>query len=124
MNARASFKQIGFGWWIACLLVAIFCTAVQGDQLIPLRETGPRDKRVNLLVLGDGYTAGQEAKFRTDAARFFDATLAGPYTIRSISMVMPPSLLQPRLGQRTKSLVRPKTRISNVNTSPTAGLEC
>jgi hypothetical protein len=80
MNARASFKQIGFGWWIACLLVAIFCTAVQGDQLIPLRETGPRDKRVNLLVLGDGYTAGQEAKFRTDAARFFDATLAGPYT--------------------------------------------
>ncbi|MFE9394273.1 M64 family metallopeptidase [Streptomyces flavidovirens] len=35
-------------------------------KVVPVQQTGPADKRFNLVVLGDGYTAGDMAGFRTD----------------------------------------------------------
>ncbi|MEE1754012.1 M64 family metallopeptidase [Streptomyces sp. SP18CS02] len=34
--------------------------------VVPVRTTGPADRRFNLVVLGDGYTAGQLPRFRAD----------------------------------------------------------
>ncbi|MFV0126825.1 M64 family metallopeptidase [Streptomyces sp. HMX112] len=34
--------------------------------VVPLQTTGPADKRFNLVLLGDGYTAGQLPEFRED----------------------------------------------------------
>src|SRR5215813_3126326 len=36
-----------------------------GDAtVVPIQVTGPPDQRLNLLVMGDGYTAGEMQKFR------------------------------------------------------------
>ncbi|MET9520485.1 M64 family metallopeptidase [Streptomyces sp. NPDC002994] len=35
-------------------------------KVVPVQQTGPADKRFNLVVLGDGYTAGDMAAFRAD----------------------------------------------------------
>ncbi len=64
---------------LACWLLGVLCLMAQADQLITLKETGPRDKRINILFLGDGYVAGQEGKFLDDVRRFVPAILDGPY---------------------------------------------
>lgn len=38
-------------------------------RVLPLFENGPPATKVDLLVLADGYASGDEAKFRSDAAR-------------------------------------------------------
>ncbi|MBT2492059.1 peptidase [Streptomyces sp. ISL-96] len=35
-------------------------------KVVPVQQTGPADKRFNLVVLGDGYTAGDMPGFRAD----------------------------------------------------------
>ncbi|GAA1510844.1 M64 family metallopeptidase [Streptomyces albidochromogenes] len=35
-------------------------------EVVPVQRTGPADRRFNLVVLGDGYTAGDMAAFRAD----------------------------------------------------------
>ena len=37
-------------------------------DLVPLIENGPRDKRINLVIVGDGYTASEQSTFLTDAS--------------------------------------------------------
>ncbi|HEY9375419.1 M64 family metallopeptidase [Streptomyces sp.] len=34
--------------------------------VVPIQTTGPADKRFNLVLMGDGYTAGELAEFRAD----------------------------------------------------------
>ncbi|MFZ1132243.1 MAG: IgA Peptidase M64 [Terriglobales bacterium] len=41
--------------------------------LLELQKMGDPATKVNLLVLGDGYTAGERGKFEKDARRFMDA---------------------------------------------------
>ncbi len=36
-------------------------------ETVPIIENGPRDKRINMVVLGDGFTSGQQASFIADA---------------------------------------------------------
>ena len=36
-------------------------------DLVPLLENGTKDKRINLVILGDGYTASEQAAFMQDA---------------------------------------------------------
>ncbi|MEV4945359.1 M64 family metallopeptidase [Streptomyces sp. NPDC053755] len=38
----------------------------EGATVVPVQTTGPADKRFNLVVMGDGYTADQMAEFRSD----------------------------------------------------------
>jgi hypothetical protein len=41
-------------------------------QLLEILKSGDPSKKVDLLVLGDGYTAGERSKFEKDARRFFE----------------------------------------------------
>ena len=41
-----------------------------------LQENGPPDRKVDLLILGDGYTAAEMAGFRADAAKMTEALFA------------------------------------------------
>lgn len=56
--------------------------AAQTGELVVIQETGPRDKRVNLVIIGDGYRAAEKNLF-LDHARVFakgvveDPPLAG-----------------------------------------------
>ena len=36
-------------------------------ETVPILENGPRDKRINMVILGDGFTAGQQGDFVADA---------------------------------------------------------
>lgn len=36
-------------------------------ETVPIIENGPRDKRINMVVIGDGFTAAQQANFIADA---------------------------------------------------------
>lgn len=36
-------------------------------ETVPIIENGPRDKRINMVVLGDGFTAAQQGNFIADA---------------------------------------------------------
>jgi hypothetical protein len=38
----------------------------ESATVVPVQTTGPADKRFNLVLLGDGYTAGQLPEFRAD----------------------------------------------------------
>src|SRR5690349_20846103 len=42
---------------------------VGSATLVPLQVTGPAAQRLNLVVLGDGYTAAEQGKFRADVDR-------------------------------------------------------
>ncbi|WP_255987858.1 M64 family metallopeptidase [Chitinolyticbacter albus] len=48
-------------------------------QLFEHKVNGGRDKRVNILFVGDGYLASQQAQFKTDVATFHNALLDGPW---------------------------------------------
>jgi hypothetical protein len=58
-------------WWIALVVAASLAVpATAGAQepgsatVVPLQITGPPEERLNLVVLGDGYTAAEMPKFR------------------------------------------------------------
>src|SRR4051812_13173928 len=57
LNYRLGCLAMGMLW-------AVQATAQVGELII-LKETGPRDKRVNMVIIGDGYTAGEKEKFKT-----------------------------------------------------------
>ncbi|MEV0452659.1 M64 family metallopeptidase [Streptomyces sp. NPDC050600] len=40
-----------------------------GATVVPVQSTGPADRRFNLVVMGDGYTAAELPKFRADVER-------------------------------------------------------
>ncbi|MEV7277431.1 M64 family metallopeptidase [Streptomyces sp. NPDC093111] len=44
-------------------------TAAGGATVVPVQSTGPADRRFNLVVMGDGYTAAELPKFRADVER-------------------------------------------------------
>ncbi|MEV5606742.1 M64 family metallopeptidase [Streptomyces sp. NPDC052225] len=45
-------------------------------QVTPLQKTGPSDGRLDLVIIGDGYTAAQQADFQEDAQSKLDAIFA------------------------------------------------
>lgn len=47
----------------------------QSPELIKVMETGPRDKRVNMVILGDGYTVLDKAKFQAHLKLVADGVL-------------------------------------------------
>ena len=48
------------------LMMSQLCFA-QVFETVPIIENGPREKRINMVVLGDGFTAAQQADFISDA---------------------------------------------------------
>jgi hypothetical protein len=57
----------------ALLLPAL--APAQTGELLVIKETGPRDKRVNMVITGDGYTAADKEKFKTHLQTVVDAIL-------------------------------------------------
>lgn len=47
-------------------------------DLVPLLENGTKDKRINLVILGDGYTAAEQSSFLQDATFVSDYLMNKP----------------------------------------------
>lgn len=54
------------------LLCAAFSTFAQHYQVDTLYKTGPRDNRINVVILGDGFTEAEMPKFVSEARKFAD----------------------------------------------------
>ncbi|MZE68070.1 M64 family metallopeptidase [Streptomyces sp. SID5789] len=48
-------------------------TAAQDGEVVPIAETGPTADRLDVTIIGDGYTAAQQEDFLTDARAKWDA---------------------------------------------------
>jgi len=80
-----------------------------GLETRALHKSGPPEKRLDVLVIGDGYTAAEQAKFWADAKRFAHALLANPtfgkhrqrINVRALYVPSPVSgVSEPRKGRR------------------------
>lgn len=80
--------------------------------LIPLQKMGDPAHKVDFLILGDGYTAGERAKFEKDARRFMEMLFKEePYKSRrkdfNVWGLCPPSresgISRPSTGQHRRS---------------------
>lgn len=47
--------------------MVLFFTAIGNAQVNKIKDAGPNDKRINFVVLGDGYTSAELGKFAFDA---------------------------------------------------------
>lgn len=47
----------------------------QTPEFMVVKETGPRDKRINIVILGDGYVAAERARFLTHLKTVADAVV-------------------------------------------------
>ncbi|PZU83105.1 MAG: peptidase M64 domain-containing protein, partial [Chryseobacterium sp.] len=61
-------------FYFLLILISGFSEA-QIFDLVPLVENGPKDKRINLVILGDGYTASEQSAFMEDATFVSDYLL-------------------------------------------------
>lgn len=61
------------------LMMSQLCFS-QVFETVPIIENGPRDKRINMVVLGDGFTAAQQGNFIADATTLINYIFAkSPY---------------------------------------------
>src|SRR5437764_1281572 len=60
------------------VLVILTGNAWAQGVLKTLRETGARDVRINIVILAEGYTAGQQGAFDFDAANMISTLLTDP----------------------------------------------
>ncbi len=61
------------------MLGGLMCA--QTFEVVPVLENGPRDKRINLVIMGDGYTSSQQATFTQDVANIANYLFSkAPYT--------------------------------------------
>src|SRR6185295_8282424 len=58
------------------LVVVPLRGTVYGQVVVPLQVTGDPAKRVDLAILGDGYTTGELGKFATDVNQFLAGVFA------------------------------------------------
>ncbi|WP_251066563.1 M64 family metallopeptidase [Streptomyces sp. ISL-36] len=73
------FRRAAAGLTTACLLTAGLVGAgpavagpapvIEAATVVPVQTTGPADKRFNLVVMGDGYTAEEMPAFRADVEK-------------------------------------------------------
>lgn len=54
------------------LLCAVFSTFAQAYQVDTLYKSGPQDNRINVVILGDGFTESEMPKFTAEAKKFAD----------------------------------------------------
>lgn len=70
-------KSIFITLLAVCMTSMAFCQRYQVDTLY---KNGPLDNRINVVILGDGFTQEQLPKFATEARKFADFFLAyAPY---------------------------------------------
>ncbi len=69
-NARCpDWATVSVALWVFLFWAA---SPLAADSLTPLNITGPNDKRINIVVVSEGYTAADLANFFADADGFID----------------------------------------------------
>jgi len=83
-------------------------------RVLTLWESGPPDTKVDLLLIGDGYTEAEMAKFQADAKRLVDRMFAlepyrsrrGDFNVRGIAVAAAASgVHNPRTGEMRRTRV-------------------
>jgi len=57
-------------------VVCVHSGGLYAQVVVPLQETGPSNRRLDLAILGDGYTSGELGKFATDVNQFLAEVFA------------------------------------------------
>ena len=74
MKSVRAFSRFAFLVIVLLLPERAFCEATMQQIL----TNGPTDKRINIVILSEGYTAAQLDQFSIDAERYLDHLLATP----------------------------------------------
>src|SRR6266550_3856845 len=61
---------------VAALLVSLVSIAVRAEPYETIINNGSADNRVDIAVLGDGYTAGELQKYKNDVQSFLQGFFA------------------------------------------------
>jgi hypothetical protein len=59
-------------------LFQVFLSYSQEFETVTLLDNGPSDRRINLVVMGDGYDASEQNKFISDANGLIDYLFTKP----------------------------------------------
>jgi hypothetical protein len=113
-DARNAFREL---WSLAVDPKDMFVdtsTPASPGALLPLLQSGPPTEKVDLLILGDGYTAQERAKFEKDARRLVEVLFTfSPFKERKADFnvwgLVPPSaesgISRPSTGVHRRSPV-------------------
>lgn len=63
---------------IAVLVCLSITLSAQAQELIKHKINGPKDKRINIAIVGDGYTSAQKSLFEADIQKVIDAIVSDP----------------------------------------------
>jgi hypothetical protein len=109
-DARNTFREI---WTFVLDPASKFIekdVRLPAGPLIRIRDIGDPAEKLDLLILGDGYTASERAKFERDARRLTDVLLAtSPFKERASDVnvwgLVPPAV-QPGISQPSQGVFR------------------
>lgn len=62
----------------AALLLSAIVFSAQAQTLIEHTINGPKDKRINIAIIGDGYTNAEKSLFESDIQKVIDAIVSDP----------------------------------------------
>jgi hypothetical protein len=62
----------------AALVFSSIALTAQAQELISHKINGPKDKRINIAIVGDGYTNAQKSLFEADIQKVIDAIVSDP----------------------------------------------
>ena len=77
VRLRFPARWLAFGWAGLCAVISVRSASAQGT-FSTILTNGPTAKRLNLVLLAEGYTAAQQATFRTDATNVVNNLLNVP----------------------------------------------
>lgn len=60
------------------LILLLFFLAVSSQELITFEENGHKDSSINVVIVAEGYTAGEKSKFETHIGSFVRAIFSDP----------------------------------------------
>jgi hypothetical protein len=69
-------KNFLTAFYTAAFLILAFAPGLSAQSVATLQDAGPGPLRVDLAILGDGYTSSELGKFATDADRFVSGMFA------------------------------------------------
>jgi hypothetical protein len=72
---RASISAFSFAILTGLAVALAAPLSAQTPEFVVVKETGPRDKRINIVILGDGYVASEKTKFLTHLKTVADAVV-------------------------------------------------
>ncbi len=65
-------RRFNISFTILIISILIFSSASSQGVLNKILDNGPKNKRINIVFLGDGYTSAQQSQFDADATSFLN----------------------------------------------------